>query len=289
MRLGLRAFVAHRSRCRSRDELDHPHRGLLDGEVGDVEHGAAEPPVDRATPPRAPRRRRAGRRSASAGRPSSATRSARISESRSASIVSPTIFAGSISNSVGGGSIPFTIGHVRRLVAEVAEVDRERRLRRARDADEDDVGLVEPAADAVVVLDRELDRLDALEVRLVERRPGARASSAQRPPRRGRSSRSGGRAGRSSARGRAGTAGASRRAARARRACRPSPPGGLARGCDREREIVDRLDARMPDLARTPAPGTAPRARGRAAPPSRPSSPRRCGARPARPSTSAAG
>ena len=86
----------------------------------------------------------------------------------------PDDFAGSISNSSGGGSMPLTIGHVRDLVAEVAEVHRERRLRRARDADEDDVGLVEPAADAVVVLDRELDRLDAPEVRRVERRPRAR-------------------------------------------------------------------------------------------------------------------
>ena len=29
------------------DELDHAHRRLLDREVGDVEHGAAEPPMDR--------------------------------------------------------------------------------------------------------------------------------------------------------------------------------------------------------------------------------------------------
>ena len=63
--------------------------------------------------------------------------------------------------------------HVRGLVAEVAEVDRERRLRGAGDADENDVRLVEAAADAVVELDRELDRLHPLEVRRVERRPRA--------------------------------------------------------------------------------------------------------------------
>ena len=102
------------------------------------------------------------------------TRSSRISARRSASIVRPTIFARSISNSAAGGSTPLHDRDVRRLVAEVAEVDRERRLRGPRDADEDDVRLVEPAADPVVVLDGELDRLDPLEVRLVERRPGAR-------------------------------------------------------------------------------------------------------------------
>ena len=62
---------------------------------------------------------------------------------------------------------------VRHLVAEVAEVDRERRLGRARDADEYHVRLVEPA-DAVVVLDGELDRLDPPEVGVVERGAGAR-------------------------------------------------------------------------------------------------------------------
>src|SRR5207302_10583186 len=57
------------------------------------------------------------------------------------------------------------------LVPEVAEVDRERRLRRARDADEDDVGLVQAASPTVVESARELDRLHALEVRGVERGP----------------------------------------------------------------------------------------------------------------------
>jgi hypothetical protein len=38
------------------------------------------------------------------------TRSSRISESRSGSIVSPTIFARSISKSAFGGSTPYTIG-----------------------------------------------------------------------------------------------------------------------------------------------------------------------------------
>jgi len=38
------------------------------------------------------------------------TRARRISESRSALIVSPTIFRWSISKSAGGGSIPLTTG-----------------------------------------------------------------------------------------------------------------------------------------------------------------------------------
>src|SRR4030095_14870012 len=103
------------------------------------------------------------------------TRAVRMSASRSGPIVSPTIFAGSISNSTAGGSISRTTGTFAALWArepreresgvfgaDVAEGDRERRLRRARDPDEDDVCLVEPAADAVVVLHRELDRLDPL-------------------------------------------------------------------------------------------------------------------------------
>ena len=55
-------------------------------------------------------------------------------------------------------------------MAQVAEVDRERGLRRTRHSDEDDVGFVEAGADPVVVLDRELHRLDPAEVRRVERR-----------------------------------------------------------------------------------------------------------------------
>src|ERR1044072_1091176 len=47
--------------------------------------------------------------------------------------------------------------HVRRLVAEVAEVHRERRLRLARDADEDDVGVVEGGPHAVAELDTDTD------------------------------------------------------------------------------------------------------------------------------------
>ena len=101
-------------------------------------------------------------------------RSPRISDSRCGSIVRPTIFAGSISNSSAGGSIPLHDRHVRRLVAEVAEVDRERRLRRARDADEHDVGFAQPRPDAVVELDRELDRRHAPEVGVVQRRPRTR-------------------------------------------------------------------------------------------------------------------
>ena len=64
--------------------------------------------------------------------------------------------------------------HVRRLVAEVAEVDRERRLRGPGHPDEDDVGLGQTAPKAVVVLDRELDRRHAPEVGVVQRRARAR-------------------------------------------------------------------------------------------------------------------
>ena len=60
-----------------------------------------------------------------------------------------------------------------RPLPEVAEVDRERRLGRARHSDGHDVRRVEAAADPVVVLDREPDRLHPLEVGGVERRPGA--------------------------------------------------------------------------------------------------------------------
>src|SRR5215217_4980642 len=64
--------------------------------------------------------------------------------------------------------------HVRHLVPEVAQVNRQRRLRGSGDADEDHVRLVQPAcADAVVVLDGELDRLHALEIVLVECGPDA--------------------------------------------------------------------------------------------------------------------
>src|SRR4029450_10675758 len=55
----------------------------------------------------------------------------------------------------------------------IPEVDRKRRLRRPRDADEHDVRVVQPPADTVVVLDRELDRGDAAEVVRIERRAGA--------------------------------------------------------------------------------------------------------------------
>src|SRR5215211_6280565 len=70
---------------------------------------------------------------------------------------------------------------VRRLVAQVAQVHRQRRLRRAGDADEDDVGVVQPGADAVVVLDGELDRRHPPEVLRVERRPRARRHARRLP------------------------------------------------------------------------------------------------------------
>ena len=109
------------------------------------------------------------------------TRAVRISPSFSASIVRPTIFACVDVVQLGRRLDPLHDRHVRGLVAEVAEVDRERRLRGARDADEHDVRLVEAAADAVVELDRELDRLHPLEVRRVERRPRARRHLRRHP------------------------------------------------------------------------------------------------------------
>ncbi len=80
---------------------------------------------------------------------------------------------GSISKSSGRRLDPLHDRDVRGLLAQIAEIDRERRLRRARDPDEDDVRLAQAAAHAVVELDRELDRLHPLEVGGVERRPGA--------------------------------------------------------------------------------------------------------------------
>ena len=65
--------------------------------------------------------------------------------------------------------------NVRRLVALEAEVHRERRLAGPRDADEHDVGLLEPlAVEAVVVLDDELHGGDAAEVVGVEADRAAR-------------------------------------------------------------------------------------------------------------------
>src|SRR5689334_24184996 len=46
----------------------------------------------------------------------------------------------------GGWLDPLHDRHVRGLVAEVAEVHRQRRLRRSRDANEDDVRLAQPTA-----------------------------------------------------------------------------------------------------------------------------------------------
>ncbi len=92
----------------------------------------------------------------------------RISARRFASIFSPMIFAGCDLEELGRRVDSLHERHVRRPVAEVAEVDRERRLRGSGDADEHDVRLGQAADHAVVVLDGELDRLHAPEVRLVE-------------------------------------------------------------------------------------------------------------------------
>ena len=67
------------------------------------------------------------------------------------------------------GGDPADQGHVGGLVAEVAEVHRQRRLAGARDADQDDVGVDQPVGGlAVVVPDGELHRGDPLEVVGVE-------------------------------------------------------------------------------------------------------------------------
>ena len=109
------------------------------------------------------------------------TRAVRMSVRRSAPIVSPTIFAGSISKSSSGRLDAADDGDVRGLVPEIAEEDGQRRLRRAGHADEHHVRLVEPPPHAVVVLHRELDRLDPLEVGRVERRTGSRLHARGHP------------------------------------------------------------------------------------------------------------
>ena len=255
---------------------------LLDRQLGDVDDGAAEPAVELLGLRRAPRRSRRARRTGGCGRarPSPRTRARRISASRSGSIVSPTTLAWSTVEQLGRRRDPFDDGHVRGLVAEVAEVDRERRLRGAGDADEDDVRVVEAVRDAVVEADGELDRLHPLEVRGVERRPRARRHRSPPGPRRGRRRRSAGRAGRSSGGAPGGRACASPRGAAAGRACRRRPPDGPASGSPRAggRPPTRRAGG---GSRRTPAPGTAPRAPGRAAPRSRRWRRRRRAARPA--------
>ena len=169
--------------------------------------------------------------------------------------------------------------HVGRLVTEVAEIDRERRLRGPRDSDQHDVRLVEPAPDPVVVLDRELDRLDALEVGLVERGPCAR-----RHPR-GHPGDAGDRVDRVPEQVAVVDAGAAaelaHRLAQAGLDERVDHHGRAAPGGrDRQLQIVDRSRRADGGPRRTAARGTGPRARARGGPRSLPSNPRRYGARP---------
>src|SRR5581483_6636414 len=152
------------------DETDDAHSRLLDGELGDVDDGAAEASlhssrlvqllVDLCERGVAPVRRshRANTLLADVGEP--------LGRDREPDDLRPVDL-----EQLAGRLDALDDRHVGCLVAQVAEVDGERRLRRARHADEHDVRLVQAAVDAVVVLDGELDRLDALEVRLVERRP----------------------------------------------------------------------------------------------------------------------
>ena len=59
--------------------------------------------------------------------------------------------------------------HVRRLDAAIGEIDAGRRLRGARDADQDDIGIVQaPERLAVIVIEGEGHRVDALEILAVE-------------------------------------------------------------------------------------------------------------------------
>src|SRR3954464_9885530 len=149
------------------DELDHAHRRLLDREVRYVEHRATEAAVD-------------GARLVELLVDVQQARVALVRPSHRRDAVRPdlreALRVDRQPDDLGGVDLEqwarrvdaLDDRDVRRLVTEIAEVDRQRRLRGARDADEHDVRLVEAASDAVVVLDRELDRLDPLEVRLVE-------------------------------------------------------------------------------------------------------------------------
>ena len=118
---------------------------------------------------------RAGRSSLSTLMPSCFRRALRISKSWSSPIVRPTMRSCGASSSSGGRLHAEDDREVRHLEPALREERRERRLRRAAHADEDEVGLLEVARLlAVVALDRELDRLDAAEVLVGEREHRAR-------------------------------------------------------------------------------------------------------------------
>ena len=154
-------------------ESDHPLRGLLDRELGDVDHRAAEPPVDGCCLVQL------------------LVDLYQAGVGLLAGTHQPGPFAADVGETVGADRQPdhlrrvdreqlrrrldrFHDRHVGRLVAQVAEVHGQRRLGRPGHAHEDDVRVAEAAVtDAVVVFDRELDRRHAPEVGRIERRPRA--------------------------------------------------------------------------------------------------------------------
>ncbi len=179
---GMRGFCGHRAGLRLRrlgcallDDAEDAVRRLLDRQLGDVDDGTAEPAVELlrllellvdlgelgVLPVAARGAHRAHARAPDLDEP--------VRVDREADDLRPVDL-----EQLGRRRDPLHDRDVRGLVAEVAEVDRERRLRGAGDADEDDVRVVEAVRDAVVVADGELDRLHPLEVRGVERRPRAR-------------------------------------------------------------------------------------------------------------------
>ena len=73
-------------------------------------------------------------------------------------------------------------GHVRGLDAAIGEIDARRRLRGSRNADQDDVRLLDVVRElAVIMLHGEIQGLDAPEILRVERVLGADPASRRRP------------------------------------------------------------------------------------------------------------
>ena len=255
-------------------------RRLLDRQLRDVDHGAAEPPLHRSRLVEARRTPLSAPRSGTVvGTEISHARSPDLGEAvrhgssgrRSSPDRARTAPSAARCPSRSGRSQPCARGSRGRSTAASSRCARRRRAR------------CRPRRDpphSVVVLDRELHRLDAPEVRRSRAAPASPASSARPARTRGRRRRSGGRADRSSGRARGGRVGASRREAQGRRGCRSRRPrvrgrsAPLARGPS---TVSARGVARPP---RTPAPETGPRAPARGARRSLPSNRRRCGARP---------
>ena len=93
------------------DDAEDAVRGLLDRQLGDVDDGALEPPVELlGLVELLVDLGQLGVLAVAAGAPIARTRARRISARRFGSIVRPTIFDWSTAKSSFGGAIPFTTG-----------------------------------------------------------------------------------------------------------------------------------------------------------------------------------